>query len=267
MKKESVLSRNELFIASSIIAAHANSGSAAFRQRDVKFLIELFANWVENSLTEPTLNICNTHIQRYLDTLVQQGHAKRQLKAKKPFYRLTRLGLLELLSRMAAAAANVPAEHFFFLAYFLFNYRPIILRLIEAEGPQFPYALRLEVAALLDFENLVTIHMQRCELELKKLEGKIAESPNTSRIAKRLYAEGNDPAAIAAEMNRRHPFSLNSRKPLSELISEIPPDIAKWELEEGNLKRSEFIWQPAYTLLKTRIDLLKKLSIAYARNK
>ncbi len=258
-RKETLLIRHELFVSTGIIAAHANSNSTAFRQRDVKFLIELFANWVESSLADSTLNISNTHVLRYLEALVEQGYAKRQFKGKRPIYRLTRMGLLELLNRMTLLAPSLSGEHFFFLTYFLYNYRPILLRLIENEGPQFPLALRLEVTALLDFESLIQAHLQRCELEMKKLEGKIAESPKTSRLARSLYAQNMPPPKIAAEMNRLHPFSLNSRKPLRELIAEIPPDIAKWELEEGNLKRSEFIWQPTHALLKLRVELLKKL--------
>ena len=82
------------------IAAHARFSSRGFRQKDLRFLLELFWNWVESAMVGPSIAIQNVQIARYLDTLAQEGFAKRLAGGKSPRYRLTRVGLLECLGQI-----------------------------------------------------------------------------------------------------------------------------------------------------------------------
>ena len=63
---DSRFERNQLFVATAVVAAHANVSKGGFRQRDVKFWIELFSNWVESALPAEVLEVQNNQILRYI---------------------------------------------------------------------------------------------------------------------------------------------------------------------------------------------------------
>ena len=69
-RNETLLKRYELFVAASAIAAHANWGVNGFRQRDVRVLIELFANWVEGSLRAAVYRHVTTKVRGNLESVL-----------------------------------------------------------------------------------------------------------------------------------------------------------------------------------------------------
>lgn len=260
MRTGTVLKSNELFVAAATIAAHAfTAADGGFRQRDVRFLIELFSNWVERTIDGPVLMIGNTQVQRYLDELVSEGFCRKLSRKTRPKYRLSRLGLIELLQRITPGALYHPAEHFFFLHYFVSNYRPRIEKLIADEGKQFPPSLKIEVEALLDAEELLKQQLRYAEMEVQKQDIRIRDSVNGGRLAVKLYREGLCSEEVAVEIEKKYPYELNSQKPLSELINGLPPDLARWELETGMVKRVEHLWNPSRTMLMSYIQCLKKM--------
>lgn len=264
-RKDTLFKRNEIFVSAAAIAAHANSGEEGFRQRDVRFLIELFTNWVELSLAGGMIDLKNTQVLRYLDELVENGCAKRQQRRKQPTYRLTRIGLLELLSRLSNRQCGGRPEHFFFLFYFLRNYGPKIVELIRGEGKHFPSAMRLEIEALLDYGRLIQEEIVRVERELRKLDERIDDAVKAGKLATKLFASDTPIEHVVKELEQRYPYELNSQKPLSELIGGVPPDIGRWELMTGNIKRTEEIWGPARALLKCYLDSLRQLRQAIVK--
>lgn len=257
-RKDALFRRYEVFVSAAAIAAHASAAEDGFRQRDVRFLIELFTNWVEGSLHGGMIELKNTQVQRFLEDLVRNGSAKRQLKRKQPCYRLTRLGLLELLSRLSNRPSGGRPEHFFFLFYFLKNYGPRIVDLIRAEGKHFPSAMRLEIEALLDYGRLLRDEISRVERELKKLEERMDDAVNAGKLATKLFAAETPIDVVVKQLESRYPYELNSQKPLSELIGGIPRDIGRWELQVGNLKRVEEMWMPTRALFRCYLDSLKQ---------
>ncbi len=260
-RNDTLFRRHEVFVAAATIAAHANGGEAGFRQRDVRFLIELFSNWVDISLVHGVLEVKNTQVQRYLETLAADGCAKRQTRAgKQPVYRLTRLGLLELLSRISNRPSGGRPEHFLFLYYFLCNYGPRISELIRAEGRHFPSAMRLEIEALLDYRRLLADEISAVTREIRQLDERIDDAVRAGELATRLFAKGVPITEVVAELEKRYPYELNNRKPLSELIGGVPPDLGRWELTEGNLARPAQMWNPVRSLFAAYLAALKKLA-------
>jgi len=77
MARQSVLDRFEVFIGTAVLAAHASKFKKGFRQGDVCWVIELFADWLEFVEEHAELKIQNTQVARYLDTLVKEGFARR----------------------------------------------------------------------------------------------------------------------------------------------------------------------------------------------
>ena len=77
-----------------------------------------------------------------------------------------------------------------------------------------------------------------------------------------MFAQGAKIEAVVLELEKKYPYELNSQKPLSELFSDIPADIAQWELMHGNAKRVSEMWEPSKLLLKTYLEGLKALEHA-----
>ena len=259
MRTSSLVQRFELLTAAGTLAAHANAGGGSFRQRDVRFLIELFSNWVGHSIGSEVLPLQNTQILRYLEQLAVNGYARQSKVQKRPQYRLTRPGLLEVTARLISPARFIPAEHFYFLVYFVSSYREKIAQLIRDEGPQFPLAMKLELDSLLDLKEILRNQIRHASQELQKIEGRIRDGEAAANLAKKRFREGRDLMAIVEEAGRLYPYGLNSQKSLTELFAEITPDMRRWELETGNCRRAELIWRPARELLQVHLKELKRL--------
>ena len=253
------LARYELFIAAAIVGAHAEHQQEGFRHRDVRFLIELFSNWVESSLEGVLLEVQNSQVARYIAELVREGYARRITRKGFPRYRLTRVGLVELMTRAAHRSYVPQREHFFFLYYFITSYRYRFEQLVQAEGRSFPVALKLELDDLLDAKALVRRELEAARRELTKLESKVRDAHSTARLTRSCLSESRPLTEAVAEAQKRYPYDLNSQKPLVELISEIPPDLREWELTQGNENRARFIWEPAGALLKCYVAQLEAL--------
>ena len=258
MKYNSLIRRQELFVAAAIIAAHATDHGSGFRQRDARFLIDLFLNWVETSSKDPRVRVQNTQIQRYITLLAQEGYARKISRGKTPLFRLTRTGLIELLNRITGQRPLEP-EHFFFLYYFLKCYGPRITELIAKEGSQFPPALRIEVEALLDVKALVHRELLSAERELRRLELRATDALKTVELIRGRKKRTLSLEDAIREAERQYPYELNSQKPLHELMSQIPEQFREWELTEGNIRRTEDIWRPMRSLQLHYLEQLKRL--------
>src|SRR5690606_3312322 len=103
--------------------------------------------------------------------------------------------------------------------------------------------------ALLDTEALVERELKRVEREIRKLDERATGAKEVTELIKQRSRSGTPFMQIVAEIEKVHPYELNSQKPLSELVASIPPDQRQWEMEVGNLRRAEEIWNPAKRLL------------------
>lgn len=256
---DSLFKRNEVYVSTALIGAHAHAKGEGFRQRDVKFYIELFSNWIEIGLAEAALPVQNTQVLRYIEALVSDGYARKITRKGPPNYRLTRIGLIELLARIVERRVSLTNLQFLFLFYFLKSYKPIIEALIKSEGNQFPSALKVEVDSLLDTDSLLANELRRAEQDLKRMEIRIADSVGTVALIPKLKSKGWKEGEIIEEVEKLFPYELNSQKPLTELIGDIPVPQRLWELEEGNRKRLKIIWEPEKRMICWYIEELKKL--------
>ena len=259
MRRHSVFDRFALVAATATVAAHANVRAEGFRQKDVRFLMELFCNWIESFSRSEVVLIQNTQILRYLGELEREGFVRLIRSSKQPLYRLTRTGLIELISRAVNGGGRENPAQFFFLFYFIGSYRSKIFDLVKAEGRQFPYALELELEALLDCKTLLDREIKTAERKLRELDLRISDGQNAAQLTTESIAKKVPYEEIVKKWEKLYPYGLNSHKPLSELFSEISPDIANWELETGNIKRVENMWKPIRALHTRYLETLKQL--------
>lgn len=251
----SFTTRSNTYISAAALAAHASYIRNGFRIRDILFFIELFLNW--NSDFEGTREpLQATQISRYLDKLVSEGFARRSGRGRVQLFRLTRLGLLDLVGRLADVHSALPIEQSLFRIYFLKGYRPWLKRLVEEGSSLVPPALAIELAALLDVDTLLEQEIKRTERALLRVEKRISDAQETSTLVKNRLKCGTPFDDVVKEVERRFPYELNSMKPLAELISSIEADQRPWELQSGNLLRVTTLWEPQRALLK---ELLRQL--------
>lgn len=259
MRRHSVFERFDFLAATATVAAHANARAEGFRQRDVKFLIDLICNWIDPDSQRSGPSIKNTQVSRYLAELDQEGYVRLIKGNTRPLYRLTRTGLIELVSRAVSVPNTEKPEHFFYLYYFISSYRPKIFELVKAEGKQFPYALELELQALLDPAALLDREIRAVERQLVEQDARIAEGKQAAHLTSESLKRGLPFSEIVKKWEKSYPYTLNSQKPLSELFAEIPPDLARWELETGNAQRVTQMWIPARAIKAQYLESLRRI--------
>ena len=259
MTQRSTVDRLEIFMASATLAAHASFFEEGFRLRDIRFFVELFLNWSED-VGSATHSLQNTQLARFISSLTENGFAKRSSKKSVQLFRLTRLGLLELLNRIIASKNVFHPSTALFRICFIKSYRPRLEALVEREGAHFPHSLRVELASLLDVETLIAHEIARVERALKRAEQRINDALKTSALTKNRLAAGIPFSEVVREVEDRYPYELNTMKPLEELIASIAPDQRQWELEDGNLIRVETIWKPQRALLQTLLGQLRTMA-------
>lgn len=60
-------------------------------------------------------------------------------------------------------------------------------------------------------------------------------------------------------LEKQHPYNLNSQKPLTKLIAEIPVELRLAELTTGSKNRESFIWQKQSENYTSMLKQLKSL--------
>ena len=258
MTSGSTVDRLEIFTSSATLAAHASFSEQGFRLRDLRFFTELFLNWVED-IDATTHALQNTQLARYLTQLIEEGFAKKSATNNTHFFRLTRLGLLELLNRLISSTNATQPSTALFRICFVTSYRPRLEALVEREGAHFPHSLKVELTALLDVEALMHQEIKRVERALQRTERRIDDALKTSALTKNRLMAQVPFAQVVREVEARYPYDLNSMKPLRELIASIAPDQRRWELEEGNLIRAHTMWEPQRAMLRELLQQLKAL--------
>ncbi|HET7058652.1 MAG TPA: hypothetical protein VFI05_07960 [Nitrospiraceae bacterium] len=247
--KKTYLGRHRTLFDAAAIGGHARFAAEGFRQKDLRFLIELFSNWLEATLEGPSLAVENTQIARYLTSLVTEGLAKQTGGHKQPRYRLTRVGLMEHLTHLVQRPHWWPIEEFFFVYYFLECYRDRIESLIAKERTLFPGPMKLEIHQLLHLSSFVERQEQLLDREIAKLDFRIADCRKTSELAKQLKTKGVAPDALLRVIQEKVPYQLNNQKPMADLFRETPGENWMWEMEVGSEKRASRIFLPLKELL------------------
>lgn len=246
--KKTYLDRHRSLFHAAAIAAHARFTKEGFRQKDLRFLIELFSNWLETSLEGSSLEVENTQIARYLHGLVEEGWAKQSGTAI-PRYRLTRDGLVEQLSRVVDRPHWWPIEDYWFVFYFLDSYRERLNTLITRAGPLYTGPMKLAIQQLLDARRLSQRQEELLSMEIAKLDLRITDSRKTMALVRDGKAKGKSSEAILGEIQQRVPYQLNNQKPMHELFKETPDENWLWEMEIGSHKRATRIWIPFREML------------------
>lgn len=265
MARQSVLERNEPFIAAALLTAHGLNLNKGFRQVEIRWNLELFANWIEVVHEHAGFSVQNTQTGRYLSRLIEEGFARQITKGKYPLYRLTRPGLFEVVSRFVRKPYFARREHFFFVYFFIRAYRKRLVKMVEFEGKHYSYAMQMELNALLDADVLLDDQLAYVRRELSKLDKRLTEQQQTLDLAQELFKQGQSYQDVIKEIDQRFPFSLDPQRRYAELYKKATERQSAWELTAGTASRLRDLWLPSHRMLKNylaELEALKKESVA-----
>ena len=244
-------------ITAAVIAAQATAPDG-FRQRDVRFFLELFSNWLEPTTGEHTLLVHNTQVQRHLNALAKARIAGR-IGRTPPRFRLTPDGLVQLVRRLAARSDLMRLDEFLLVFHFLEAYGPLLRAMALRGGSHASRSLALDLDQLVDPVRLVKAERERVARELARLAVRCDESRKTSALARAALARGKPIEAVIREVEERHPYELNSQKPLTELLRALPEAWRRDELAEHAQRRADRFWEPLRALLSHYDSVLASL--------
>lgn len=257
-RRESLQNAHEPYFIAAVLAAQFQFQKAGFRQKDVRFLIELFTNWMESTLGDVTLPVQNVQIARYLGQLCKSGVAKKLRGKSPPRYELSRAGMAKLIQLLVNRPRYLPLEQVFFVFYFVKSYGKLFEEMVRDATP----TMKADWAALKEPELVLKNQIRFLGKEIEKLKGRIEEAEAAGKLAEATLRSGKPVSDAIREVEKKFPYQLNSQKPLPELMREIPEVLQKWEVTEGMRNRAQILWAPLSDYLARAQAILIQLERA-----
>ncbi|MCJ8276616.1 MAG: hypothetical protein HRT44_03390 [Bdellovibrionales bacterium] len=247
----------DLILNISTLGAHSNFKGQGFKQKDLRFLAELFTNWVDVFLSPEIPSWHNTQALRHLEKLNKKGWAHSQVTGKQKRYTLTRIGLLEIVHSISDNNGYADIRYTLLSYYFIRAYKKRIMSLIEAEGSGFSKAVQMEILHLFDEKQFLLNQINELDQQIKRLEIRVDETNKAFNLALKLNNSGEKVDDIINSISKLHPYELENQKPMGELLKEIDPEQRLWEATEGNRHRADILWQTQLNVLKDHRKHLK----------
>jgi hypothetical protein len=240
------------------LAAHANQKQTGFRQKDLKFFIELLLDWMETTYQSRPPVIKNTQIQRFLNQLVDDGLVKTKEVQSRPHYHFTPHGLLEITTRLVDLNRLQEDQDFYFLYHFVSLYSSKMSEILF-EQENLPPSLKLEVKHLLNPNSLLENRIEDLKFKIKKLELRMSEAKKMSALGNKLFEQGKKLPEIVQQMEKKYPYQLNNQKTMTALFKELSPDIQFIEITDAPSIRTETLWEPLLTYYQGSLKQAKSL--------
>lgn len=251
--------RSQIYFHAAAITAEAVYTSSGFRQRDFRFLAEMFSNWMDSALGQTAIWVHNTQAMRYLDDLCADSHAKVSRKARIKTYHISFSGLIHLVRELGGCIERFPLEDFYFVYHFFSTYQESIMNLVKERGTHIPATLKIEMQNLLRPKQILETQIRFVEKEHKKLSQRIRDSKEVLKIVEKGRSLGRSSLHISEDIEKAFPYDLNSQKPLSTFYREIPENIRDWILNRALEARTIEAWMPMERSLKTHLENLYQL--------
>ena len=258
-RKDTFYEKNSLFVNAALIANHANNTAIDFRQKDIRFFIELLSNWMETEMEGHCLDVQNTQVQRILDQLTNEGVLNRKVILGKPHYSFTSTGLLQIISRLVSGNSCEDMQSFFFLYHFVTLYSDKMQDLLLNNKNNFRKSYTIEIKHLLDPQILIQTQKRKIILNIEKLEARITDAKEMTKASRKMLAKGMNTDAIIKEIESIYPYQLNNQRKMTELFKSFSPDIRLLEITEAPEFRAKTLWEPLIEHYRTYLKNLENL--------
>jgi hypothetical protein len=255
MRKGSLSYIYRVYLASAICAAHINS-TESFRQKDVRFYLELFMNWMEGPLG--FVEVQNTQIQRFLNNLVTEG-ILISTKGKIPSYQMKNRGFLSLIEMITSIEKGDSMELFLFQFHIVDIYDELLFRSASRNLLGLPKSVNIELRYLLSKSALIEKQKLRIQEELDKLNSRIEDSLKMEKLAVQLFKEKKSVDFVVKQIESAYPYQLHHQRKMSDLYKTITPELQMIELTKNTGKRATKLWQPLVSYYRSFLKMLDDL--------
>lgn len=258
---------NLKYFYASVLAAHSSCMLDGFRQREVRFYMDLFSNWVFVKINSEPFPLHNTQIMRSLENMVRLGLVKKLGRKNPPRYKLTRAGLINTVNDVVSLPLHDSYSEFFFVYQFIVNYKSRIIDLLKQDSRHFSKSNAIDIEYIMDEKKYLQKQIDLVNHEILHVKERVSESEKATALFLKMKFNGVDSAKIFKTIETKYPYELNSRKRLSQLLPEIPESLREWELTGANQNRVNLFWKPKLQHLESFAHLLKGLSLAKTSEK
>lgn len=253
----------DLLLSAAALASNAScSTDEGFRARDLKFLGELFSNWIDHSFSGGVVCLHNNQVRRFLLNLEIEGYLRRFADAGNQSYQLTRLGVLELASRLSADKHSIDPARFLFCYQIVHLYGEVVMTMVRREGKSFPDSLRLELEGLLDHRSMLKREIALVTKASEAYRQRAEKGKRVAVLSRALISQGLSGRRLYGEIEKEYPYNLSATKPLSQVLAGLPSGLADREITSGALSRAEYLWHPLghimQAYLKTLLGILER---------
>ena len=252
-----LLEEREVLVTAALLAAQATHGHEGFRQRDVRFFVELFSNWMAVG-SSAGVAVHNTQVLRCVESLAAVSWLRRKARTP-PRWSLTAEGLLGLLQRLLHRQQLLRMDEFFLVYHFLDAYGARLHAVAAEGGVLASRALLFDLDALIHPQALVARERARVADELRRLQVRVAEAHQSAALARSGFSAGQRVDEVVADVERRFPYELNNQKPLGELLGALPENWRREELTVTTARRATVLWENMRRLLLAYDGLLSDL--------
>lgn len=259
MKKGSAGNQYIKLFYAAIIATWLNREEKGFRQKDVRFYLDLIIDWMESVPFTKSITIQNTQMMRFLDQLVlKQWLTKKD--QNHPLYFFNNKHFMELIREALTSSDNDPFELFFLQYHLASVYRSSLSEMLFIRGVELSRGQKIDLEHLLNEKILVRNQRERIELEIKKIAARKNEINKMVDFAKTELTKSDDAIDVARKLESKYPYQLQYQKSMSKAFSELHPKLQKLELTLHSEKRMETLWTPIENYLYAYLSVLEKMN-------
>lgn len=247
----------QIYVSAALLAAHATARGQGFGGADVRFYFLLFTNWVEHDVLHPAHDLALTQVRRVMHRLVDDGHARRLARGRRPRYELTDVGLERLVEALvdpSPRGPRRPLEASLFVLCFARLYRDALRRRLQLDARA---ALGRRLARELEPERILARARQRTRDLLDDLEQRSEVGRAMQDALSRAATEEAKVAAVRAAGS----YQLERIRPVEEVLAALPDDVRALELAAGPGTRVRLLFHPLAEVLRTELRVLEGLRV------
>jgi hypothetical protein len=239
-----------------LLGAWLNRNEKGFRQKDVRFYIELIADWMSTAPSFKNFKIQNTQTMRFLDSLCDQ---KWLIKKAGPIYFFNNNYFMSLIKE-AFRIDEYDDYDLFQLQYHLATvYQTTILNLLFKRGVELSNGEKIDLELILSPKNLLSEQKKRIEKEIKVLQAREQDVVAMIDFSKKELLV-NKPIEVVKKLEKLNPYKLQYYKSMSDTFKDLLPEIVSLELTEHSEKRINTLWNPLKSNLENYLKYLNKMS-------
>jgi hypothetical protein len=242
-------------IRASLIAAHS-ANAAGFRAAEVRFYFRLFANWLEQDVLRPSLDLELTQIRRALQSLERAGHCTG-LRARR--YRLNEAGLLELVEKLVDEV-GIGFEEVLFVLLIAASYRDILRARVHGAVVPISSPARRRMGIALDPARIAKRAVRNAERLVSDLEQRIAADRSLESQLGQMKREGLSTTQIVERLTDAGAYQLQRIRPLAQLLLQLPEDLRAAELSAGIATRRAILFVPLLARAREELTQLRRLA-------